>query len=101
MEASYAVKWREPGGRTFLGRLELAPPGLVLEGRNGGEAAVRRTIDVEDVRSFRLDVKAEERLDGRPTLVLERAGGALLVTSALVHTGVLQELLHRLAGLGF
>ena len=97
---TYAVKWREPSGGTYLGRLELAPQALVLEGRNGGDAAVRRTIDFEELHGLRLDESAEERLNGQPTLVLKRAGGALLVTSALVHVGVLQELLHRLSELG-
>jgi hypothetical protein len=100
MQTSYAVKWREPSGGTYLGRLELAPGGLVLEGRNGSDAAVRRTIDLEELHGLRLDESAEERLNGRPTLVLERVGGALLVTSALVHAGVLQELMHRLSELG-
>ncbi|MEY2517304.1 MAG: hypothetical protein QOJ89_4662, partial [bacterium] len=33
MKTSYAVKWREPDGKTYLGRLEFGPKALVLEGR--------------------------------------------------------------------
>lgn len=99
MGASYAVKWREPDGHIFLGRLELASTVLVLEGRNGGERAVRRTIEVDQLRRIRIGQQAEERLDGQPTIVVECPGGDVLVASSVMHAGVLQELLHRLAEL--
>lgn len=98
MKTSYAVKWREPDGHTFLGRLEFAPRALVLEGRNGGKAAIRRTIAFDGLRSFRIGRQAEDRLDGQPTLVVEQPGGDFLVTSVM-HAGVLQELAHRLSEL--
>ena len=41
----------------------------------------------------------EERLDGQPTLVVERPGGDFLVTSTVMHAGVLQELVHHLSEL--
>jgi len=99
MKTSYAVKWREPSGHTYVGKLELAPKALILEGRNGSEGAIRRTIDFDELRSFRLGQKAEERLEGQPTLVVERPGGDFLVTSTVMHAGVLQELVHRLSEL--
>jgi hypothetical protein len=99
MEASYAVKWREPDGHVFLGRLELVATALVLEGRNGGERAVRRTIDADQLRRIRIGRRAEERLDGQPTVVVECEGGDVVVASSVMHAGVLQELLHRLAEL--
>ena len=40
MQTSYAVKWRESSGHTFLGRLEFGPAALVLEGRDGAADAV-------------------------------------------------------------
>ncbi len=99
MKTSYAVKWREPSGHIYLGKLEFAPKALVLEGRNGGEGVIRRTIDFDELRSFRLGQKAEDRLDGQPTLVVERSGGDFFVTSTVMHAGVLQELVHRLSEL--
>ena len=40
---TYAVKWREPDGQTFVGRLALGPRALRLDGRRrGGERAARR-----------------------------------------------------------
>jgi hypothetical protein len=99
MKTSYAVKWREPNGHMYLGKLELEPTSLVLQGRNGDERAVRRTIPFDELRGFRLGLTEAERLDGRPTLVVERPGGDVLITSAVIHAGVLQELVHRLAEL--
>lgn len=99
MKTSYAVKWREPSGHTFLGRLEFGSTALVLEGRNGSESAVVRTIAFDELRGFRLAQATGERLDDQPTLVVERPGGDFLVTSTVVHAGVLQELVHRLSEL--
>jgi hypothetical protein len=99
MPTSYAVKWRESSGHTFLGRLDFGPTALVLEGRDGAVAAIVRTIEYEELDGFHLAQSRGDRLDGTPTLVVERAGGDVLVTSAVVHAGVLQELLHRLSTL--
>lgn len=99
MRTSYAVKWREPSGRTFLGRLEFGPQAVVLTGRNGGEEAVRRTIGFDELRGFRLGENAGERLDGDQTLVVERPGGDVVIASAVMQVGVLQELVHRLSEL--
>jgi hypothetical protein len=99
MTSSYAVKWREPGGHVFLGKLEFQRQALVLEGRNGAEGTVRRVIDFAELRSFRLGQTADERLDGQPTLVVERPTGNTFVTSSVVHAGVLQEVADRLSEL--
>jgi hypothetical protein len=99
MKTSYAVKWREPSGQSFLGRLELGPKALVLEGRNGGEDAVLRTMDLEELHGFRLGQAGGEQLDAQPTLVVQHADGDVLVTTAVIHAGVLQELVHRLSEL--
>jgi hypothetical protein len=99
MRTSYAVKWREPSGREYLGRLEFGPTALVLEGRNGGEEAVRRTIGFDELRRFRLGENVEERLGGQQTLVVERPGGDFVIASTVMQAGVLQELVHRLSEL--
>lgn len=99
MKTSYAVKWREPDGDSFIGRLELSPRALILEGRSGDAAPVRRTIDFGELRSFRIGRQAEERLDDQPTLVVERPGGDILIATKVMHAGVLQELIQRLSEL--
>jgi hypothetical protein len=81
---SHAVKWREPSGRTFLGRHESGSNALVLQGRNGGQGTIRRTIKFDELRSYRVGRCREERLDVQPTLVVERPGGDFLVTSTVV-----------------
>ena len=60
---------------------------------------MRRAIDFAELRSFRLGQDADERLDGQPTLVVERPAGNVLVTSTVVHAGVLQEVADRLSEL--
>lgn len=99
MQTSYAVKWSEPDGQTFVGQLELSPTALVLEGRDGGGCAVRREIGFDQLLSFRVGQRADERLDGQPTLVVERLDGQFLVTSTVMHTGLVQEVVHRLSEL--
>jgi hypothetical protein len=71
----------------------------VLEGRNHGVGTIRRALSFEDVTGFRLGGSDEERLEDRPTLVVEWPGGDFLITSAVVHGGVLQEVLHQLSEL--
>jgi hypothetical protein len=99
VQTSYAVKWSEPDGQTFVGQLELSPTALVLEGRDGGGCAVRREIGFDQLLSFRVGQRADERLDGQPTLVVERLDGQFLVTSTVMHTGLVQEVVHRLSEL--
>jgi len=99
VQVTYAVKWREPGGRTYLGRLALGPRTLRLEGREPGGPAVDRRIGYEEVLRLRVGTRGPDRLDGRPTLVVERADGQYLVTSAGMGAGIVQELIERLAEL--
>jgi hypothetical protein len=96
--ATYAIRWREPDGATFLGRLELAPTAILLEGRANGDAAVVRSLPYDELLGFHIGRGPDERLDGRAALVVERRAGDVLVTSAVVHAGVLTELADRLAG---
>ena len=99
MKVTYAVKWREPDGRTYLGRLALGPRTLSLEGREPDGPVVDRQIGYEEVQGLRVTSHGPDRLDGRPTLVVERADGPYLVTSAGMGAGIVQELVDRLAEL--
>jgi hypothetical protein len=98
---TYAVKWREPDGGTFLGRLALGPRTLGLDGRRRGaeEAPVERRFGYGEIRTLRLGGQGAERLDGRPALVFERADGAYLVADAGMGAPILQELVERLTAL--
>ncbi len=98
MKTSYAVKWREPGGEAYVGRLELAPRALHLVGDADG-ARVDREIRYDELQGLRIAHDAGERLDGRRALVIERPQGAYHLTSAVFEAGILQELVDRLSDL--
>ena len=99
MKTTYAVKWREPDGQTYLGRLALGARVLDLEGRQRDGPAVNRQIGYEEILSLRIGSRGADRLDGQPALVVERADGRYLVTSAGLGAGIVQEVADRLAGL--
>ncbi len=98
---TYAVKWREPDGQTFIGRLALGPRALRLEGRRCGSegSAVDRRFGYEELQGLRIGSRGPDRLDGRPALVVERAEGAYLVADAGMGAPIVQELVDRLAQL--
>jgi hypothetical protein len=98
MGPTYAVTWREADGSECSGRLELGDHEVVLDGRNG-ELIGRRSVPYGDVRSFRLSRGTGERLSGRPTLLLELAGGEVLSIASVAQPGVVTELADRLASL--
>ena len=87
--ATYAVKWREPDGQTFVGRLALNLRALRLDGRG-----VTRELAYDRLCGSRAD-----RLDGRPALVLERADGRYLVAGVGTGGPVVQELVDRISEL--
>jgi hypothetical protein len=99
VRTTYAVKWREPDGQTFVGRLGFGPRTLRLEGRHPDGPVIDRQIGYEELKGLRVGNGAAERLDGRPTLVVERTDGPYLVASAGAGAGPVQELVDRLAEL--
>jgi hypothetical protein len=98
---TYAVKWREPDGQTFIGRLALGRRALRLDGRRRGAegAAVKRRFGYEELRGLRIGSRGADRLDGRPALVIQRADGPYLVADAGMGAPIVQELIDRLAEL--
>jgi hypothetical protein len=99
VKTTYAVKWREPDGQSYLGRLALGPRTLRLEGREPNGPVVDRQIGYDEVQGLRIGSRGTDRLDGRPTLVVLRSDGPYLVTSAGMGGGIVQELVDRLARL--
>ena len=98
VNTTYAVKWREPDGQTYLGRLSLSAWALGLEGRGSSGPAVARRIGYDEILGFRIGSRCD-RLDGQPALVVDRADGRYLVTSAGIGAGIVQEVVDRLASL--
>ena len=98
---TYAVKWREPDGRTFIGRLAFGPRTLRLVGRTSGTEGptVDRQIGYAELQGLRIGSRGADRLDGQPALVVERADGPYLVADAGMGAPIVQELVDRLAHL--
>ena len=98
---TYAVKWREPDGQTFIGRLALGPRTLRLVGRKPGAEGptVDRQIGYSELRGLRIGSRGPDRVDGRPALVVDRANGAYVVADAGMGAPIIQELVDRLAHL--
>ncbi len=79
---SYAVVWSENGGPVYAGRLELAERCVLLAGTAGQARESRRKVFFEELADVWVERRPDVRLDGRPTLVLERGdGGRLRIAS--------------------
>jgi hypothetical protein len=98
MQVTYAVSWEEPDGSTGSGRLELGPGALVLHGRNGA-GALTRSFPYGEMQDVRVGRAPDERLGGRPTLVVELASGGLLRVAGVAQPGIVAELSTRLSAL--
>ena len=96
MRISYAVTWEGPEGTRRSGRLELGADALHLEGSNG-DGATSRELPYADLSGFRLARAGGERLQGRPTLLLELRGGEMLKIAGVSQPGIVAELSDRLA----
>jgi hypothetical protein len=98
MGATYAVKWREPDGISYIGRLALDAGTLHLEGRGSDGTPVDRRIAYGEVSELGVGA-GQDRLDGRPALVVARGGDRYLVASAGWGAGIVQEVVERIAEL--
>ena len=98
MRITYAVTWEEPDGARHSGRLELGAEALTLEGGNDN-AAARRVLPYGDVAGFRLARANGDRLQGRPTLILELPGERAIRLASVAQPGIVGELADRLAEL--
>jgi hypothetical protein len=98
MPITYAVTWEEADGRKRSGRLELGPEGLSFSGRNGA-GPVTRLVRYGEIRAFRLARSSGDRLQGRPTLLLELGEGERLKVASVAQSGIVTEVAGRLADL--
>ena len=98
MGVTYAVTWEEPGGERHSGRLELGSDGLQFEGRNGG-GVVTTVVPYSDVVRYRVARSSGDRLQGRPTLIVELADDGFVKIAGVAQSGVVGEVAERLAGL--
>jgi hypothetical protein len=87
---SYAVLWSEASGPVRAGKLELGSDGLSFEG-----AAARR-LNYDEIGSVRMGRTLSERIQGRPSIVVELGSGSRLRIGSLAGPGTLHELAERL-----
>ena len=98
MSTTYAVVWREGDGPVGSGRLEVHARDVVLDGAVEGEAVVRR-IPIAELKSIRVGRGGEDRLSGRPSLVLEPVEGPVIRVASVEQPGIVAELAKLLDGL--
>lgn len=98
MRVTYAVSWEEPDGSPGSGRLELGADALLLEGRNGS-SAVNRPFRYSEMSGFRVARATDERLQGRPTLIVDLLQGGSLRIAGVAQPGIVSELASRLSSL--
>jgi hypothetical protein len=70
---SYAAIWRERGGAVASGKVVLEPDALRLEGATSAGQLFRRQLRYTELLAVRIGRGPAERLNDRPTLVLEQA----------------------------
>jgi hypothetical protein len=94
MRTTYGVVWREGDLPVVAGKLELLAHSLRLEGRDGSS-----DIPYERLAGVHVGRAASERLDGRPSVVLEREGGEVVTISTVAQSNLVGEIAERLAEL--
>jgi hypothetical protein len=99
MTPSYAVVWHEPPHEARCGRLELAAASLRLVGTraDGGDEVTE--IPYRTLERTRVASAPGDRMGGRPTLVLERRGGAPIQIASVGGIGVVSELAEHVSRL--
>jgi hypothetical protein len=99
-DTTYAVAWRDGDGPTHVGKLELLHDGIHLEGGSAGGRLFAATVRYRDLAGIGMARPGRaERLNGRPTLVLERAGRHMLRIASVEGLGATAEIFARVAGL--
>lgn len=89
--SSYAVVWREDEGPTSPGKLEVQGCALRLEGIGGA-----RELPFAQLAAIRFGSAPNDRLDGRPALIIEHGDGRIVRICMVGQVGALRELVERL-----
>jgi len=98
MRTSYGVVWREGEHPLARGKLELLPRTLRLDGMIGSEPTTRE-IAYDYLSEIRIGRSSEERIDGRPSLVVAPRSGDTFSIASVAQAGVLAEIAERLTAL--
>jgi hypothetical protein len=94
MKRSYGVVWREGSRVPVTGKLELLPRAMHLEGLNAEQA-----IPYERVAAIRVGRSVSDRINGGPSVVVERRMGDPITIATVAQPSVVGEIAERLAAL--
>ena len=94
MQQTYGVVWKDGDSPVTSGSLEFRSQGLRLAGRDGTE-----DVPYADLKSVRVGRANGDRLDGRPTILLERTDGVRLTIATVGQSAVVREIADRVAAL--
>lgn len=97
--SSYAVLWSEPRQEVEAGKLELESGGLRFEGSRGRRRARVHQLGYGQIERVRIGLRPKDRLHGRPSVVLDLAGGGPLRIGLVDGPGMRGELADELARL--
>lgn len=97
--SSYAVLWSEPRHQVEAGKLELEAKSLRFEGSRGPRSARIHRVLYDDIDGVRIAHRTEERLGGRPALVLNLIAGGPLRIGSVDSVGTVSELAEELTRL--
>ena len=93
---SYGVVWKKDGREPVAGKLELDADRLRLDGNDRDHLTVY-VLAYRDLTTVRINRDLADRLDGQPTLLLERSNGDKLRIASLAQAGIVSEIAERLA----
>ena len=94
MRQTYGVVWRDGVAPLATGKLELLPAGLRLEGLEGATE-----IPYKGLAGVHVGRTAGERINGRPSVVLERIGHVPVTIATVAQASLVGEIAERLATL--
>ena len=91
---TYGVVWTSGDSPASAGSLEFGTDSLRLAGRERSE-----DVAYADLKSVRVGRSNGDRLDGRPTVLLERSDGEQLRIATVEQSTLVPEIADRLAAL--
>lgn len=94
MRHTYGVVWRDGVAPLATGKLELLSGGLRLDGVEGA-----MDISYEDLAGVHVGRTAAERINGRPSVVVERIGHVPVTIGTVAQSSLVGEIAERLAAL--
>lgn len=90
----YGVVWKVGEAAAAAGSLEFGDEGLRLVGRTHTEE-----VRYEDLTGVRIGRSNGDRLDGRPSVLLERRGAERLMLATVGQTALVREIADRISAL--